>query len=80
MGAAGMVPATREFLQRLRDVTTRTGIVLIFDEVVTFPVAYGGAQAYFAVTPDLTTMSKSIGGGIPSCSGWPGRHHGFARP
>jgi glutamate-1-semialdehyde 2,1-aminomutase len=39
--------------------------VLIFDEVVTFPVAYGGAQAYHGVTPDLTTMSKAIGGGLP---------------
>ena len=68
MGAAGMVPATREFLQRLRDVTTRLGVILIFDEVVTFPVAYGGAQAYFGVTPDLTTMSKSIGGGIPQAA------------
>jgi glutamate-1-semialdehyde 2,1-aminomutase len=65
MGVAGMIPATREFLQRLRDVTTRYGIVLIYDEVVTFPVAYGGAQAHYGVLPDLTTLSKSIGGGLP---------------
>lgn len=65
MGAAGMIAATTEFLQRLRDVTSRHGIVLIFDEVVTFPVAFGGAQAHHSVTPDLTTMSKSIGGGLP---------------
>lgn len=65
MGAAGMVPATREFLQRLREVTARHGIVLIFDEVVTFPIAYGGAQAHFGVNPDLTSMSKAIGGGLP---------------
>jgi glutamate-1-semialdehyde 2,1-aminomutase len=64
-GAAGMISATPEFLQRMREVTARLGIVLIFDEVVTFPVAYGGAQAYFKVTPDLTTMSKAIGGGLP---------------
>ncbi len=64
-GAAGMIAATSEFLQRLRDVTARLEIVLIFDEVVTFPVAYGGAQAYHRVTPDLTTMSKAIGGGLP---------------
>jgi len=68
MGAAGMVPATTEFLQRLRDVTARLGIVLIFDEVVTFPIAYGGAQAHHGVTPDLTTMSKSIGGGLPQAA------------
>ena len=60
MGAAGMIDASTEFLQRLREVTARLGIVLIFDEVVTFPVAYGGAQAYHGVTPDLTTMSKAI--------------------
>jgi glutamate-1-semialdehyde 2,1-aminomutase len=65
MGAAGMIPATTEFLQRLREVTQRHGIVLIFDEVVTFPIAYGGAQAYHGVNPDLTTMSKAIGGGLP---------------
>jgi glutamate-1-semialdehyde 2,1-aminomutase len=65
MGAAGMVPATKEFLHRLRAVTERHGIVLIFDEVVTFPIAYGGAQAHFDVMPDLTTMSKAIGGGLP---------------
>ena len=64
-GAAGMIPATAEFLRRMREVTARLGIVLIFDEVVTFPVAYGGAQAHFGVTPDLTTMSKAIGGGLP---------------
>jgi glutamate-1-semialdehyde 2,1-aminomutase len=64
-GAAGMIDASTEYLQRLRDVTARLGIVLIFDEVVTFPVAYGGAQAYHNVTPDLTTMSKAIGGGLP---------------
>lgn len=64
-GAAGMIDASTEYLQRLRAVTARLGIVLIFDEVVTFPVAYGGAQAYHGVTPDLTTMSKAIGGGLP---------------
>jgi glutamate-1-semialdehyde 2,1-aminomutase len=64
-GAAGMIPATTEFLRRLRDVTERHGIVLIFDEVVTFPIAYGGAQAYHGINPDLTTMSKAIGGGLP---------------
>jgi glutamate-1-semialdehyde 2,1-aminomutase len=65
MGAAGMIDASTEYLQRLRDVTARLGIVLVFDEVVTFPVAYGGAQAWHGVTPDLTTMSKAIGGGLP---------------
>jgi glutamate-1-semialdehyde 2,1-aminomutase len=66
MTAAGMIEATEEFLERLRDVSSRRGIVLIFDEVVTFPVAYGGGQAHFGVTPDLTTMAKAIGGGMPA--------------
>lgn len=64
-GAAGMIAATPEYLKRVREVTQRLGIVLIFDEVVTFPIAYGGAQAYHQVTPDLTTMGKTIGGGLP---------------
>lgn len=68
MGAAGMVPASTEFLVRLREVTARLGIVLIFDEVVTFPTAYGGAQAHHGVTPDLTVMSKAIGGGLPQAA------------
>jgi glutamate-1-semialdehyde 2,1-aminomutase len=66
MTAAGMIEATGEYLQRLRDVTTAMGIVLIFDEVVTFPVAYGGGQAHFGVQPDLTTLGKAIGGGLPA--------------
>ena len=45
--------------------TTALGIVLIFDEVVTFPVAYGGGQAHYGVTPDLTSFGKAIGGGLP---------------
>ena len=64
-GAAGMIPATPEFMQRMREVTARLGIVLVFDEVVTFPVAWGGAQAFYGIQPDLTTMSKAIGGGLP---------------
>jgi glutamate-1-semialdehyde 2,1-aminomutase len=64
--AAGMIAAQRNFLQRLREVATRKGIVLIFDEVVTYPVAYGGAQLLFGVSPDLTTLGKAIGGGLPA--------------
>jgi glutamate-1-semialdehyde 2,1-aminomutase len=65
MTAAGMLESTGEYLQRLREVTEELGILLIFDEVVTFPVAYGGAQAHYGVTPDLTTLGKTIGGGLP---------------
>jgi glutamate-1-semialdehyde 2,1-aminomutase len=65
MGAAGMIDAKPDYIHRLREVTERLGIVLVFDEVVTFPIAYGGAQVHFGVVPDLTTMSKAIGGGLP---------------
>ena len=65
MGAAGMIPATQEFIQRLRAVTERLGIVPDLREVVTFPMAYGGAQAYLGIRPDLRRSSKSIGGGLP---------------
>jgi glutamate-1-semialdehyde 2,1-aminomutase len=54
------------FLQGLRDATAKAGIPLVFDEIVTgFRWAYGGAQAYYGVTPDLCTLGKVIGGGFP---------------
>ena len=54
------------YLELLRDLTARYGALLIFDEVITgFRVARGGAQEYFGVTPDLTTMAKGLGGGFP---------------
>jgi glutamate-1-semialdehyde 2,1-aminomutase len=57
------------FLQGLREVTARHNIPLIFDEVVTgFRLAYGGAQEYYGVTPDLCTMGKIMGGGYPSAA------------
>jgi glutamate-1-semialdehyde 2,1-aminomutase len=55
-----------DFLQGLRDITKRYGIPLIFDEVVTgFRLAYGGAQEYYGVVPDICTLGKVIGGGFP---------------
>lgn len=65
MSAAGMIESQDGYLQRLRSVTSELGILLIFDEVVTFAVAYGGAQAHYGVTPDLTTLGKVVGGGLP---------------
>jgi glutamate-1-semialdehyde 2,1-aminomutase len=65
LGSAGMIPAERDYLQMLRDMTRRLGVVLIFDEVVSLRVAPGGAQEYFGVTPDLTCLGKLIGGGFP---------------
>jgi glutamate-1-semialdehyde 2,1-aminomutase len=61
----GMVPADAEFLRALRELTRERGILLIFDEVVTMRLATGGAQQRFGVTPDLTTLGKLIGGGLP---------------
>lgn len=65
-GNMGVVPAKPEFLQALRRLCTDEGIVLIFDEVMTgFRVALGGAQSLYGITPDLTTLGKIIGGGLP---------------
>ena len=61
-----LIPPKPGFLQAIREVTARLGIPLIFDEVVTgFRFAYGGAQEYYGVTPDICTMGKIIGGGFP---------------
>ncbi|MHC4403352.1 MAG: glutamate-1-semialdehyde 2,1-aminomutase [Planctomycetota bacterium] len=65
-GNMGCVPASAEFLRALRNLTVRHGALLIFDEVISgFRVAYGGAQQVFDVQPDLTTLGKIIGGGLP---------------
>ncbi|MBR9974549.1 MAG: glutamate-1-semialdehyde 2,1-aminomutase [Bacteroidetes bacterium] len=66
VGNMGCVPPADGFLEGLRDLCTREGILLVFDEVMTgFRVAPGGAQQLFGVTPDLTTLGKIIGGGLP---------------
>lgn len=65
-GNMGCVPPAPGFLEGLRDACSRFGACLILDEVITgFRVARGGAQELFRVTPDLTTMGKTIGGGLP---------------
>jgi glutamate-1-semialdehyde 2,1-aminomutase len=66
VGNSGFIKPTQEFLEGLRKMTNDNGALLVFDEVMTgFRVAYGGAQQYFGVTPDVTTMGKVIGGGMP---------------
>ena len=66
VGNAGCIAPQPGFLQGLRDMTRKYDAVLVFDEVMTgFRLAYGGAQERFGVTPDLTTMGKVIGGGLP---------------
>ncbi len=65
-GNMGVVPAKQEFLNGLRELCTAEKIVLIFDEVMTgFRVALGGAQALYNIQPDLTTLGKIVGGGLP---------------
>jgi glutamate-1-semialdehyde 2,1-aminomutase len=62
----GVVPPLAGFLQELREITRREGTLLIFDEVITgFRMAYGGAQNLYEIEPDLTTLGKIIGGGLP---------------
>jgi glutamate-1-semialdehyde 2,1-aminomutase len=64
--SSGMIPTSPEVLNALRQLTTRYGALLIFDEVVTgFRVHKGGAQALFGVTPDITTLAKIVAGGMP---------------
>jgi glutamate-1-semialdehyde 2,1-aminomutase len=65
LGIGGILPPADGFLARLREITARHGIVLIFDEVISFRIARGGAQERFGVQPDLTTLGKIIGGGLP---------------
>lgn len=65
MGSVGMVPTTTEFLAMLREFTQANGIILIFDEVISFRVAPGGSQQYYGITPDMTALGKIIGGGFP---------------
>jgi len=66
MGHAGMVPATTEYLEAARDLTEDTDTLLVFDEVMTYRLAVGGAQERYGVMPDLTALGKFIGGGLPA--------------
>jgi glutamate-1-semialdehyde 2,1-aminomutase len=66
VGNSGFIPPREDFHALLREITTMHGSLLIFDEVMTgFRVALGGAQERFGITPDLTTLGKVIGGGLP---------------
>jgi glutamate-1-semialdehyde 2,1-aminomutase len=62
----GVVPPKADFLKFLRDITIKHKALLIFDEVITgFRIAYGGASEYFGVKPDMVTLGKIVGGGMP---------------
>src|SRR5205807_9370773 len=66
VGNMGCVPPAKGYLEALREITRREGALLIFDEVMTgFRVAFGGAQQLYGIRPDLTTLGKVIGGGLP---------------
>jgi glutamate-1-semialdehyde 2,1-aminomutase len=66
VGNMGLVRPTPEFLTALRELTTKHGALLIFDEVMSgFRTAYGGAQSLLGIVPDLTTLGKIVGGGLP---------------
>jgi glutamate-1-semialdehyde 2,1-aminomutase len=65
LGSGGAIPATKEFLRVLREATQKVGALLIFDEIITFRLSFGGAQEIYGITPDLTTLGKTIGGGFP---------------
>ncbi|MEO1400264.1 MAG: glutamate-1-semialdehyde 2,1-aminomutase [Cyanobacteria bacterium J06635_1] len=66
VGNSGFITPDAGFLEGLREITRENGALLVFDEVMTgFRISYGGAQAKFGVTPDLTTLGKVIGGGLP---------------
>lgn len=66
VGNMGCVPPSQGYLRKLREITRANGTILIFDEVMTgFRVAYGGAQELYGIVPDLTTLGKIIGGGLP---------------
>ena len=65
-GSNGIIPPDIEFLHELRELTAQRGVVLIFDEVITgFRYSPGGAQQYYGITPDITTMAKIVAGGLP---------------
>jgi glutamate-1-semialdehyde 2,1-aminomutase len=67
IGEGGFIPATIEYLKMLRSETERLGALLIFDEVISgFRVSLGGAQKRFDITPDLATLGKIMGGGLPA--------------
>jgi len=62
---AGLIPATPEFIAMLQRFRKETGVLIVLDEVITLRLGYGGGQAVFGITPDLSAIGKIIGGGYP---------------
>lgn len=66
MGNIGLIPPANGYLKEVRKITSEHGVLLIFDEVITgYRLGIGGAQAYYGVRPDMTTLGKIVGGGVP---------------
>jgi glutamate-1-semialdehyde 2,1-aminomutase len=65
LGAGGVIPPQKDYLAGLRELADRFGVLLIFDEVITLRLSTGGMQNLTGVAPDLTTLGKIIGGGLP---------------
>jgi glutamate-1-semialdehyde 2,1-aminomutase len=65
LGSAGMIPANKDYLKTLREMTEAVGAMLVFDEVITFRLSKGGAQSLYGITSDITAFGKIIGGGYP---------------
>jgi len=66
LGAGGCIPAEREYLRGLRELADRSGALLAFDEIITgYRLALGGAQEWYGIEPDLATLGKTAGGGMP---------------
>jgi glutamate-1-semialdehyde 2,1-aminomutase len=63
---AGILPQRKEFVQAVREITRKFGVLLIFDEIVGFRIGVGGLQAHYGIDPDLTCYGKLIGGGFPA--------------
>ena len=61
----GVLDLPADFIRGVREITTRHGVLMVFDEIVAFRLARGGAQEYYGITPDLTTFGKIVGGGFP---------------
>ena len=66
LGVGGALPFDRQYLKKLREVTEKCGVLLLFDEIITgFRLALGGGQELFSVTPDIGLFGKTLGGGSP---------------
>lgn len=81
LGAAGNLPGSQVFLQAPRELTSSSGSVSIFDEAKTSRCGTGGVPLLVGVTPDMTTLGKYLGVGLPlgtcGCLRWPGLDHGL---